>query len=166
MYTRAADCSLSSTRVGDILSSLQAQTVALTTTVHAALPALPTIASLATHSPPAQVHLQSGTTHRDPFFETLRPSIASAQDAAHAARNERLYADETIWTLRLPAAPSEESAGETGGGVDLGPTVRPVFVKKRAGLRDVWTEQGKAAATTTGGEVGWGREIGMRVGRL
>lgn len=58
-----------------------------------------------------------------------------------------LYADETVYTLRLPA----ESAKELDK-LDLGNTARPILVRKRGGLPswDPKLDEG----------MGWGKDVG------
>ncbi|KAI9632983.1 uncharacterized protein MKK02DRAFT_40363 [Dioszegia hungarica] len=65
-----------------------------------------------------------------------------------SAHTPGLYSDETIYTLRMPPP-----TGTEGDGPDLGPTIRPVWVKKRAAL-PVFEDK----------QEGWGRENrGIRI---
>lgn len=75
---------------------------------------------------------------------TSRATPAAEPETPH---QPRLYADETIYTLRLPA----ESAKELDQ-LDLGNTARPILVRKRGGLPawDARLDEG----------MGWGREVG------
>jgi hypothetical protein len=70
-----------------------------------------------------------------------------------------LYSDETVYTLRLPAPVWDhmegDDTGRVSGAVEIGPTVRPEFVKKRGAL-PAW-ESGVAI----GGD--WGRDVGRDV---
>jgi hypothetical protein len=50
------------------------------------------------------------------------------------AREQRLYSEETVYTFRIPLSLDLKQRGGEGLGADIGPTVRPVMVKKRAGL--------------------------------
>lgn len=74
-----------------------------------------------------------------------QPSIGSTEgpmSSSETPHQPRLYADETVYTLRLP----EESVKT----LDLGNTARPIMVRKRAGI-PAW--DGKEE-----GGMGWGRE--------
>lgn len=75
------------------------------------------------------------------------PSIIDSNINSHTAdrlpHQARLYADETIYTLRLPK--------ESVQALDLGNTAKPVMIRKRAGI-PAW--EGKEDKG-----LGWGREV-------
>lgn len=74
-----------------------------------------------------------------PFPALLTPSHQPA--SSHPVcppKGEKLYPQETIYTLRLlPEHINRLISNKQGDDVvDIGPTVRPVMVKKRSGLPD------------------------------
>jgi hypothetical protein len=94
--------------------------------------------SLAAYLPiPSLVSAQNSALDPTPLL--IDSSESSHTDHPHESR---LYAEETVYTLRMPPTLG------TASGCDLGPTVRPVWVKKRAAL-PVFVEKA---------EPGWRRE--------
>jgi hypothetical protein len=86
-----------------------------------------------------------------------------AQTSALTVRAPRdhLYAQETLYTLRMPLPKVTQSeAAATGEGAeaqvsDIGPTVRPVWVKKRSAMPEFETRSEDRMA--------WGREVEWRM---
>nr|XP_031859731.1 uncharacterized protein CI109_004803 [Kwoniella shandongensis]KAA5526803.1 hypothetical protein CI109_004803 [Kwoniella shandongensis] len=93
-----------------------------------------------------------------PSLMTLNPAQTSLPlalgDASSDLDRPHLYSQETIYTLRLPVQSDVEGKE---GEINLGPTVRPVLVKKRAGM-PTWSDRDDGMRA----EMGWGRGIGMR----
>lgn len=82
-----------------------------------------------------------------PDATTPSDSPAGPARETESPHQPRLYADETIYTLRLPA----EAAGELGQ-LDLGNTARPILVRKRGGL-PAWDPK-------LDEDMGWGKNVG------
>ncbi|WWC95551.1 hypothetical protein V866_002416 [Kwoniella sp. B9012] len=113
----------------------------------------------------------SSTVQRpeDPKPEIKRRNSTYSFSASASLRKEfqakrHLYDQETLYTLRMPPTEAREQNGE--GGIDIGPTAKPVHVKKRAGIP--WNDT--KMVDDGRHELGWGRNgvnmgmgMGMRV---
>jgi hypothetical protein len=83
--------------------------------------------------------------------------LLQGQAQGHVPR-AHLYYDETVYTLRLPVVAwehvEEDSTERVSGDVDIGPTIRPEFVRKRGAIPG-WEK----------GVAGMGEDWGMDVAR-
>ncbi|WVQ79344.1 hypothetical protein IAT38_001441 [Cryptococcus sp. DSM 104549] len=66
-------------------------------------------------------------------------STTPATTASPSHHRPHLYSEETIYTLRMPSPAQLD--GDAASGLDLGPTLRPVLVKKRSAMPS-WTDRG------------------------
>ncbi|WVW86732.1 hypothetical protein I302_108786 [Kwoniella bestiolae CBS 10118] len=99
----------------------------------------------------------------DPKPEIKRRSSTYSFSASASLRKEfqaknHLYDQDTLYTLRMP--PKFDGIGGGEEGIDIGPTAKPVHVRKRAGIP--WNDT--RMADDGRHELGWGRNTGMGMG--
>lgn len=120
---------------------------------------------MSSESSPRQSHLRTSaeTDRLSAYWPRLSEAVTAAplfidtaaapDESGPGMQTTNLYSEETIYTLRLPpVAPPEKTNGSAGesGGIDIGPTVKPVWVRKRAALPVFETQ-----------DIGWGRDVPM-----